>query len=385
MASGRTGAVTTLIAKTAHAAGTTAGLQVRDVHKHYGSTQVLKDISLMVPHNAFHTLLGPSGSGKTTLLRIIAGFTPVDSGSVTLAGADVTDMPPERRNTGVVFQNYALFPHMTVAQNIAFGLKMRGVRRDERARRVNDVLGLVRMRGFDHRYPAALSGGQQQRVALARALVIEPQLLLLDEPLSALDRKIRQEVREELKRIQAETRVTTVMVTHDQEEALYLADRVLVLDSGVLRQQGAPTEVYQRPADEFVAGFLGPVNLVDAIIERESDGVVLRIGSQHVVPAPELRTMLDAEMLSGPVRLAIRPEQLDAALATNAPKPPDAVVGTVAGLDFGGPFFVLRADVEGHAWNILALAPTITGRWEQGAKIWLRIKQARVLSAANAA
>ena len=182
------------------------GLRIAAVRKNFGATEVLKDITLHVPQGEFHTLLGPSGSGKTTLLKVVAGFTPADHGEVALAGRRITDEPPEQRNIGVVFQHYALFPHMTVVENVAFGLKMRRAPRPERRERVAEVLRLVRLTGFDHRHPAALSGGQQQRVALARALVIRPELLLLDEPLSALDRKVRQEVREELKRIQAETR-----------------------------------------------------------------------------------------------------------------------------------------------------------------------------------
>jgi ABC-type Fe3+/spermidine/putrescine transport system ATPase subunit len=247
------------------------GLLVTTVVKGFGPVQVLRDVSLHVPRGEFHTLLGPSGSGKTTLLKIVAGFTPADAGAVTLSGRVITDVLPEHRNIGVVFQNYALFPHMTVADNIAFGLKMRGTAKPEREQRVQEVLRLVRMTGFGHRRPAMLSGGQQQRVALARALVIRPELLLLDEPLSALDRKVRQEVREELKRIQAETGVTTVMVTHDQEEALFLADRVLVLEAGAVRQAGAPAEIYADPVDEFVAGFLGAINLLKVIETRRAN------------------------------------------------------------------------------------------------------------------
>jgi ABC-type Fe3+/spermidine/putrescine transport system ATPase subunit len=251
-------------------------LRVAAVRRNFGATEVLRDITLHVPQGEFHTLLGPSGSGKTTLLKIVAGFSPADGGEVALAGRRITEEPPEHRNIGVVFQHYALFPHMTVAENIAFGPKMQGAPKGERLERVAEILRLVRLTGFDHRRPAALSGGQQQRVALARALVIRPELLLLDEPLSALDRKVRQEVREELKRIQAETGVTTVMVTHDQEEALFLADRVLVLESGSVRQQGAPADIYRNPVDEF-AGFLGAINLLKVTV----DGEFLRIGAQR--------------------------------------------------------------------------------------------------------
>jgi ABC-type Fe3+/spermidine/putrescine transport system ATPase subunit len=359
------------------------GLVVSKVHKAYGATQVLQDVSLSVPRGEFHTLLGPSGSGKTTLLKIIAGFTPADSGTVTLSGSVITDTLPEHRNIGVVFQNYALFPHMTVSQNIAFGLRMRRVPKLERQRRVQDVLALVRMCGFEHRRPSALSGGQQQRVALARALVIQPQLLLLDEPLSALDRKVRQEVREELKRIQAETGVTTVMVTHDQEEALFLADRVLVLDSGALRQEGAPYDIYRNPVDEFVAGFLGPINLLNVDSRSGGSGVMLRLGTQDFVPSAEVAAALVAAKVSGPAHLAVRPEQLAVQSAQGTAKPPDVLEGTVTGIEFGGAVVTVHVEVEGNAIAILALSPDIlaTASWDPGSRVWVRIRQARVLPA----
>jgi ABC-type Fe3+/spermidine/putrescine transport system ATPase subunit len=359
------------------------GLIVSKVHKTYSGTQVLQDVSLSVPRGEFHTLLGPSGSGKTTLLKIIAGFTPADTGSVTLSGSVITNTLPEHRNIGVVFQHYALFPHMTVSQNIAFGLRMRHVPKLERQHRVEDVLALVRMSGFGHRRPAALSGGQQQRVALARALVIQPQLLLLDEPLSALDRKVRQEVREELKRIQAETGVTTVMVTHDQEEALFLADRVLVLESGALRQEGAPYDIYRNPIDEFVAGFLGPINLLDVESRAGSGGVLLRLGAQDFVPTVELATAVAEAKVSGPMHLAIRPEQLTVQAAQGTIKPPNALNGTVTEIEFGGAVVTVRVLVEGKALAILALSPDIlaTASWDRGSPVWVRIRQARVLAA----
>lgn len=349
------------------------GLRVGGVRKAYGQTGVLHGIDLTVPRRAFHTLLGPSGSGKTTLLRVIAGFTPVDAGTVLLGGRDITQLPPERRNIGVVFQNYALFPHMTVSDNIAFGLRMRGVARRERMARVAAVLDLVRMRGFERRLPSALSGGQQQRVALARALVIEPELLLLDEPLSALDRKIRQEVREELRRIQAETQVTTIMVTHDQEEALYLADRVVVLDGGVIRQEGPPREVYQQPADAFVAGFLGSVNFVDADILPAAQ---LRVGRQTVAPCAAFAEQLRTWGLNGPTRLAVRPEQLEVSASAGAP---DALAGTCESIGFEGATVVIRINVEGARWTALALSAGVD--FHAGDHVWVRIKQARVIGA----
>ena len=360
-----------------------SGLWVDAIHKSFGATAVLSGVSLHVPRGEFHTLLGPSGSGKTTLLKVIAGFTPADSGSVTLAGASITQTLPEHRNIGVVFQNYALFPHMTVVQNVGFGLRMRRVGRAERAERVAEALRLVRMTGFEQRRPAALSGGQQQRVALARALVIRPQLLLLDEPLSALDRKVRQEVREELKRIQAEAGVTTVMVTHDQEEALFLADRVLVLDAGVVRQEGTPAEIYRYPADEFVAGFLGPVNLLT--VEWHPQAGMLRLGSQEFAPSADL-TALVAAAPGAPVQLAVRPEQLTVEPARDTPKPPDAVQGTLLATEFGGAVVTVRVELDGFALTILALSPDILAApaWRPGMAVWVRIRQARVLPANSA-
>jgi ABC-type Fe3+/spermidine/putrescine transport system ATPase subunit len=358
------------------------GLVVTGLAKGFGPVQVLRDVSLSVPRGEFHTLLGPSGSGKTTLLRIVAGFTPADAGRVTLSGTEITNSLAEHRNIGVVFQNYALFPHMTVAENIGFGLRMRGVKKPEREARVAEVLRLVRMTGFGHRRPAMLSGGQQQRVALARALVIEPQLLLLDEPLSALDRKVRQEVREELKRIQAETGVTTVMVTHDQEEALFLADRVLVLEAGSVRQQGAPADIYRNPVDEFVAGFLGAINLLKVEI---ADGG-LRVGGQSFPPPAEVVAAIAAADRAGRLHLAVRPEQMTVEPGFGD-KPSGAISGTLIGTEFGGPVVTVRAEVEGQPVAVLALSPDIlgTGPWTPGMPVWLRIRQARLLPAGERA
>ncbi len=358
---------------------TGSGLRVNRVCKSYGTTSVLKNVSLDVPHRAFHALLGPSGSGKTTLLKVVAGFTPADEGTVTLAGRDITWSPPERRNIGVVFQNYALFPHMSVAQNIAFGLRMRGVPRAARIERVREVLRLVRMQGFGQRRPAELSGGQQQRVALARALVIRPALLLLDEPLSALDRKIRQDLREELKRIQSETRVTTIMVTHDQEEALFLADRVSVLDAGVLRQEGAPEEIYHNPVDAFVAGFLGAVNLLDVEIRHGDEGLVVHVGRQSFMPSAELHAGLGS-IAAGRARLAVRPEEATVLPVTGS-RPADVLEGTLTAAAFAGPIVTLRVAVEGHEMEILALSPDVAahGVGRKGGRVWVRIRQGRLL------
>ena len=254
-----------------------AELQLDRVSMSYGNVRALEDVSLHVADGSFHAMVGPSGSGKTSALKLLAGFAQPDSGAVRIGGQDVTGVPPERRELGIVFQNYALFPHMDVSGNVGFGLRMRGVGHDEARMRVAGMLDLVGLTGFDARYPDELSGGQQQRVALARALVIRPKALLLDEPLSALDRKIRQEMQVELRRIQREAGVTAVIVTHDQEEALALGDTLMVLADGRVQQEGAPFEVYNRPASEFVARFLGNANLFDAVVVSVEDGHV-RVG-----------------------------------------------------------------------------------------------------------
>jgi putative spermidine/putrescine transport system ATP-binding protein len=247
------------------AASAAAELDVRLValSKAFGDVAAVRDVDLEVRTGDFFTLLGPSGSGKTTTLRLIAGFERPDSGRVELAGADVTGTPPYERDVNTVFQDYALFPHMDVMDNVAYSLRVRGVGKAERARRVDEALRVVQLSGLGDRKPLQLSGGQQQRVALARALVNEPRVLLLDEPLGALDLKLRQEMQIELKRIQKEVGITFVYVTHDQEEALTMSDRIAVFNEGRIEQVAPPAELYEHPATEFVAGFVGTSNVVE--------------------------------------------------------------------------------------------------------------------------
>ena len=256
----------------------TRGVSIRHVSFGYGTTAVLDDISLEVARGEFFAFLGPSGSGKTTLLRLVAGFGTPSRGSILIGERDVTGLPPWSRNVGMVFQSYALWPHMTVAKNVAFGLERRKLSRAEIARKVADVLELVGLTAYADRRPSQLSGGQQQRVALARTIVIEPEVLLLDEPLSNLDAKLRVEMRSELKMLQRKLGITAVYVTHDQEEANAVADRIAVLDQGRIQQIGAPTELYDHPANRFVATFLGTANLIDGRIAGgnfEGGGLVL--------------------------------------------------------------------------------------------------------------
>ncbi len=291
---------------------TAAALELRNVSKRFGDYQAVRDLSLEVRPGEFFFLLGPSGSGKTTTLRVIAGLEKPDGGSVLLDGEEVNDLPPDRRKTGLVFQNYALFPHKTVYQNVAFGPRMRNWPRSEVAGRVRLYLEMVGLWALRERLPSQLSGGQQQRVALARALVIEPAVLLLDEPLSNLDQKLRQHMRSELRRLQRSLGITAVYVTHDQGEALSMADRIAVLDEGRLIQVGSPETIYERPADSFVAAFIGDTNFLEGTVLGET-------AAHYRVRVPALGEVLSVpKPAPGPVPLAVgwpallsvRPERL---------------------------------------------------------------------------
>lgn len=245
-------------------------IQLSDVNKFYGDVHVIRDLDLEVEEGEFFTMLGSSGCGKTTTLRMVAGFEQPTSGTVTLDGEDMADVAPNRRDVNTVFQSYALFPHMTVFDNVAYGLRLRRVPKDEVARRVGEMLDLVQMGGFERRRPAQLSGGQRQRVAIARALVNRPKVLLLDEPLGALDLKLRKQMQLELKRLQRRLGITFVYVTHDQEEALSMSDRIAIMNAGILEQVGTPTEIYEEPATRFVATFIGETNIFEALVSGVS-------------------------------------------------------------------------------------------------------------------
>jgi putative spermidine/putrescine transport system ATP-binding protein len=266
-----------------HAERSALALRLQGIRKSYGSVLAVDGVDLEVKEGEFFTLLGPSGSGKTTLLRLIAGFERADAGRVELGGRDVTSQPPYARATNTVFQDYALFPHMSVAENIGYGLRVKGVPAGERKQRVERALRMVRLVGLDKRRPSQLSGGQRQRVALARAVINEPEVLLLDEPLGALDLKLRQEMQIELKGIQKAVGITFVYVTHDQEEALTMSDRMAVMANGKIQQLGPPVEVYERPASEFVAGFIGISN----VLERNGVRFVIRPEKIRILEAGE--------------------------------------------------------------------------------------------------
>jgi len=276
-------------------------VELRGLEKRYGATRALDGVSLDVAPGEFFTLLGPSGCGKTTSLRAIAGFVAPEAGDVRIRGARVNDVPPHRRRVGLVFQSYALFPHRTVGQNVAFGLRMQRAARAEIDRRVGEALSLVQLPGYGDRYPRELSGGEQQRVALARALVTRPAVLLLDEPLGALDKKLRDHMKIELKRLQRDVGVTTIYVTHDQEEALTMSDRVAVMRAGRVEQVGAPLDIYETPRTVFVAGFIGNTNLLAG---HSRGGAAIECAGVTIATA-------DAAPAAGAaVTVAVRPERI---------------------------------------------------------------------------
>jgi len=291
----------------------------RVTHRYGGSTAV-EDVSLEIGAGEFIALLGPSGCGKTTLLRIMAGLLRQTEGHVTIGGERVDTLPPDERGAGIVFQSYALFPHMTVCANVEYGLRARGVGRVERETIVDRMLDLVRMRSFATRYPKQLSGGQQQRVALARTLAVSPRLLLLDEPFGALDKNLRLDVQIEVKRLQRELGITTVMVTHDQEEALGMADRIAVMSEGHVEQLGRPEDIYDHPRSLFVAGFVGTTNLFDGYLARESTGFNVDVDAGGRFALEQARPC----SRNGLVRVSVRPEHL-----VFVPLSDDAIPATV--------------------------------------------------------
>ncbi|WP_449370154.1 ABC transporter ATP-binding protein [Thiomonas sp.] len=316
-----------------------ATLDIDSVAKVYGNRTVLHDITLNLHSGEFVSLLGPSGCGKTTLLRIIAGFEQPERGSVRVDGRDITALPANQRQLGMVFQAYSLFPNMTAAENVRFGLRVRRIDAAEQTRRVGAMLELVGLAAHADKYPHQLSGGQQQRVALARALAIQPALLLLDEPLSALDAKVRMQLREEIRRIQRETGITTVFVTHDQEEALSISDRVAVMFEGRMVQVGAPAAIYQEPEHPFVAQFIGISSRLPARLLDAGQGMI------SVLDQP-LQAPRALGLKHGELHLYLRPEDVRLH-AINGSTPPGAVLqGTVSESTFFGAITRLRVDLD---------------------------------------
>jgi iron(III) transport system ATP-binding protein len=341
--------------------------------KSFGATKAVDGVTVEAPAGSLTFLLGPSGCGKTTILRMIAGFIEPTRGTVRFGDRDVTAVPAERRECGMVFQGYALWPHMTVEQNVAFGLEVRKIPADERGRRVAEALEMVRMAPLASRRPNELSGGQQQRVALARALVYRPQVLLLDEPLSNLDAKLRHEMRGEIRRIVDELRITAIYVTHDQQEALALADRMVILRDGRVEQVGGPRELYERPTSRFVAEFLGEANMLDAVVE----------GPVAAGPRPIRTAAGTIESLHGGVHPAgtamlacIRPESLVIRAADEVAEGTPALRGVVAETTYLGGLAQHKVDCAGTSVSVLEINPRHLSR--RGEPVALTVDPAQV-------
>ncbi|MBS9722447.1 ABC transporter ATP-binding protein [Tianweitania sp. BSSL-BM11] len=333
-------------------------LSIQGVKKSFGPTTVVRDFSLDVGRGEFISFLGPSGCGKTTMLRMVAGFEEPSEGRIVVGGKDVTHLKPNQRKIGMVFQAYALFPNLTVAQNIAFGLRVAGMPKAESAQRVQDMLKLISLPQLGDRYPYQLSGGQQQRVALARALAPKPRLLLLDEPLSALDAKVRVSLREEIRSIQKELGITTIFVTHDQEEALSISDRIVVMNNGRADQAGTPFEIYNRPSTRFVANFVGTLNVLEARVLDAQAGSV-DVAGQVLALDRDLAPKRKGDMIS----LALRPEAVSLGRAGART---GALAATIADVHFLGSVIRVRtkigdSTVSLDTFNDPTMPPPVSG------------------------
>ncbi|MGW0434208.1 ABC transporter ATP-binding protein [Micromonospora sp. NPDC003197] len=339
-----------------------------------GDTAAVDDVDINIAAGEFFTLLGPSGCGKTTTLRMVAGFYFPTSGRIRFGDEDVTRKPPNKRDTGMVFQNYALFPHMSVAQNVAYGLKIRKVGRADAQRRVEEALDQVHLGGYGNRRIDELSGGQQQRVALARALVIRPRTLLLDEPLSNLDAKLREETRVEIRRIQREAGITSIYVTHDQSEAMAMSDRIAVMESGRVQQIGSPQEIYHQPANTFVARFIGRSNVLSLpVVAATATTVDVRLpggGSQITVAGPQGHGLTEGST----ALVSVRPEHIGLCAATEE----GALTARIADLEFTGMATNLVVEVEGESAGVLVAAVEVPAGLGVGDQIGLRLNPARM-------
>jgi spermidine/putrescine ABC transporter ATP-binding subunit len=311
-----------------------ATLEISGLTKRFDAFLAVDDFGIAIEHGAFVSLLGPSGCGKSTILRMVAGLLEPDAGTIRIGGEEVTWQPPHRRNIGLVFQSYALFPHMSVFENVAFGLRRRRLDEGAIRARVGHALELVRLQGLERRLPRELSGGQQQRVALARAIAPQPALLLLDEPLSNLDAKLRDTMRVELRRLQQELSITTVFVTHDQEEALTMSDRICVLSHGVLQQVGSPREIYDEPATAFVAEFFGRSNAFDGRVVATGNGAAVALSDAVMLATSRLP---EGARPGDPVRVTIRQESVRVAEADGTDGTTDGLTGTMELVSFAGP------------------------------------------------
>jgi iron(III) transport system ATP-binding protein len=349
------------------------GIEFRQVTKRYGDASaplVVKGIDLQVPKGTLTTILGPSGCGKTTSLRMIAGLESPTAGTILIDGQDVTTLGPAERNVSMVFQSYALFPHMNVIENVGYGLSVQGLSRDTTAQRARAAMALVGLAGFEQRLPSELSGGQQQRVAVARSLVLEPSVLLFDEPLSNLDARLRRSMREEIRALQQRLRLTVAYVTHDQSEALAVSDQIIVMDAGLIAQAGTPRQLYEQPATEFVAGFMGEAMRFEAVVDEAG---LVRLGP--------LKFAARRPVAPGPVRVAVRPEawQVSAPAASTglpaqagpASGDADALPGTLRKMAYLGSFLELTVDTP--LGEVFVVSPEVDQSWQLGDALVLRL------------
>ncbi len=340
-----------------------AGLELRGVRKTFGPTVALESFDLTLQQGEFVSLLGPSGCGKTTALRVVAGFEPADSGTVLVAGTDVSSVSVNKRDMGMVFQSYSLFPHLTALDNVAFGLRMRRESTAKRRQKAGEMLELVGLSTQSGRYAHQMSGGQQQRVALARALAISPRVLLLDEPLSALDAKVRVSLRDEIRRIQRDLGITTLFVTHDQEEAMAVSDRVGVMSNGRLEQIGPPADVYRRPSSAFVARFVGTVNTIEGTVG--SGGVDTGAG---FIPVP-----VDALAVGAPAKVLVRPEAVLIEPVGNG-----GLIASVTSLSFRGAVTRVGLQIRGGISVVSDVAGTTAEQFSSGGEVSLRFDSSGV-------
>lgn len=346
-------------------------VEIRGARKQFGSNVVLNDIDLEVKQGELLTLLGPSGCGKSTTLNLIAGFLEADQGDVYIKGKKVTKVPPYKRDLGMVFQTYSLFPHMTVQENLSFGLNLRKVAKSEQKKKIDRVLELVKMSGLEHRYPRELSGGQRQRVAIARALVVEPELLLLDEPLSNLDAKLRHELRAEIKRLQKEIGVTTIFVTHDQEEALSMSDRVVVMNAGKIEQISTPTAIYNHPNTEFVFQFIGKSNSFEGeVVGAEGRKISVKVGGEIFHVDSENLIGENRSLRAGDeVRLYIRPENVHISSTRETSSALELQPAKIIQLNYLGTSWEVDVSLQGKTLQLLTSAYDST--WQNGSEVYV--------------
>jgi iron(III) transport system ATP-binding protein len=344
---------------------------LKNVSKHFGKVRALDAVDIEFAPGTLTTLLGPSGCGKTTLLRLVSGLEPVSSGEIWFGEDNVTDLSATRRDIGMVFQSYALFPHMTVEQNVGYGLGVLKTAPDEIRARVREVLDMVAMDGYQGRYPDELSGGQQQRVAVARAMVLRPKVLLFDEPLSNIDSKLRRSMRDDIRRLQQMSGITSIYVTHDQAEALAVSDEIIIMRQGTIEQQGPPQSLYHCPETTFVANFIGESNVVDAELKGEGQG-------RQIVFGDAVINVADGKKIKnkhGPVKLSLRPEVLE--IKPGAETSPQALAGVIIQSAYMGP--VIEYTIETAVGILFTRAPAYVGQFQTKEKVCLRIRPEEII------